>query len=193
MSDEALWALGRGTGLTALMLLSLSIALGVAARSGRSLPGLPRFAVSSLHRSVALGATLLVVLHVTTMVVDPYAQIDLVDVVLPFRAGYAPLWVGLGTLALDLLIVVVVTGLLRHRLNPNVFRVLHLVTYLLWPVAFVHALGSGTDTGHAWMIAVCAACAVLVVAAVVARLTLPGEFAAARTTARANRPLAGVR
>ncbi len=73
--------------------------------------------MSSLHRSVALGATLLVVLHVTTMVVDPYAQIDLLDVVLPFRAGYAPLWVGLGTLALDLLVVVVVTGLLRHRLG----------------------------------------------------------------------------
>ena len=179
MSDEALWALGRGTGLTALMLMTLSIALGVAARSGRALPGLPRFAVSSLHRSVALGATLLIVLHVVTMVIDPYAQIDLVDVVLPFRAGYAPLWVGFGTLALDLLLVVVVTGLLRHRLGPNVFRVLHLVTYLLWPVAFAHALGSGTDTGHAWMIAICAGCAVVVIGAVTARVARPDEFAAA--------------
>ncbi len=193
MSDEALWALGRGTGLTALMLMTLSIALGVAARSGRALPGLPRFAVSSLHRSVALGATLLIVLHVVTMVIDPYAQIDLVDVVLPFRAGYAPLWVGFGTLALDLLLVVVVTGLLRHRLGPNVFRVLHLVTYLMWPVAFAHALGSGTDTGHAWMIAICAACAVVVIGAVTARVALPDEFAAARTTTPAHRPLAGVR
>jgi len=193
MSDEALWALGRGTGLTALMLLTVSIALGVWTRSGRPLPGLPRFAVSSLHRSVALGATLLVVVHVATMVVDPYAQIDLLDVVLPFRAGYAPLWVGFGTLALDLLLVVVVTGLLRHRLGPNTFRVIHLATYLLWPVAFAHALGSGTDVGHAWMIAICAACAVLVVAAVVARFVLPDEFAPTRRRTLEARAMAGVR
>ena len=193
MSDEALWALGRGTGVTALLLLTLSIALGVVARAGRPLPGLPRFAVSSLHRSVALGATLLIVVHVTTMVIDPYAQIDLVDVVVPFRAGYAPLWVGLGTLALDLVLVVVATGLLRHHLGPRVFRGIHLATYLLWPAAFVHALGAGTDTGHAWMIAVCAVCAVLVVASVVARLVLPDEFAAARRSAHAGRPLVGAR
>ncbi|MEH3153838.1 MAG: ferric reductase-like transmembrane domain-containing protein [Gordonia paraffinivorans] len=193
MSDDALWALGRGTGLTALMLLTVSIVLGVVARSGRPLPGLPRFAVSSLHRSVALGATLLIVLHVATMVVDPYAQIDLVDVVLPFRAGYEPVWVGLGTLALDLVLVVVATGLLRHRLRPNVFRAIHLLTYLLWPMALVHALGSGTDTGHAWMIAICAGCAVVVVAAVVARLALPDEFAAPRRVVQATRPPVGVR
>ncbi|MBE7161224.1 MAG: ferric reductase-like transmembrane domain-containing protein [Williamsia herbipolensis] len=193
MSDDAIWALGRGTGLTALMLLTVSIALGVTARSGRPLPGLPRFAVSSLHRSVALGATLLIGLHVATMVIDPYAQVDLVDAVLPFRAGYEPLWVGLGTLALDLLLVVVVTGLMRHRLRPNVFRIIHLGTYLLWPVAFAHALGSGTDTGHGWMIAICAVCAIVVVAAVVARLVLPDEFAGPRRSARVARPMAGVK
>jgi sulfoxide reductase heme-binding subunit YedZ len=193
MSDDALWALGRGTGLTALMLLTLSIALGVWTRSGRPLPGLPRFGVSSMHRSVAHGGTLLIVLHVVTMVIDPYAQIDLLDVVLPFRAGYAPLWVGFGTLALDLLLVVVVTGLLRHRLGPNTFRVVHLATYLLWPVAFGHALGSGTDVGHAWMIAICAACAVVVVVAVLARFVLPDEFAGTRRHAVEGRPMAGVR
>lgn len=193
MSDEALWALGRGTGITALVLLTMSIALGVVTRSGRPLPGLPRFAVSSLHRSIALGTTLLVALHVTTMVIDPYAMLDIVDVVIPFRAGYSPVWVGLGTLALDVLLVVVASGLLRHRLSPRVFRGIHYATYALWPTAFVHSLGSGSDAGHAWMIAICAVCAAVVVAAVVARLVLPDEFAASRRSAQAARPMVGAR
>ncbi|GAA2058742.1 ferric reductase-like transmembrane domain-containing protein [Williamsia deligens] len=184
MSDEALWALGRGTGVTALLLLTLSIVLGVAARSGRPVVGLPRFALSSLHRWVALGATLLIALHITTMVIDPYAQIRLVDVVVPFRAGYAPIWVGLGTLALDLLVVVVATALLRHLMSPRTFRVIHLATHALWPVAFAHALGSGTDVGHVWMIAVCVICALTVGAAVTARFLVPGEFDRTRRIAR---------
>ena len=47
---DALWYFGRGTGVTALVLLSLVVVLGIVTRSGRPLPGLPRFAVAALHR-----------------------------------------------------------------------------------------------------------------------------------------------
>ena len=127
------------------------------------------------------------------MVIDPYAQIDLLDVVLPFRSQYAPFWIGLGTLALDLLVVLVVTALLRHRMSPRVFRAVHLATYALWPVAFAHALGSGTDVGHGWMIAICAVCALTVLGAVVARWTIPGEFDHVRRAAPGGRVLEATR
>ena len=96
---------------------------------------LPRFAVADVHRFAALAGTLLVGLHLALLFFDPYAQLRLVDFVVPFLGAYRPLWLGLGTLAFDLLAVVIVTSLLRHRLGVRVFRAVHWATYALWPVA----------------------------------------------------------
>jgi predicted ferric reductase len=169
--SDALWALGRGTGVVSLVLLTLSVVLGIACRSGRPLPGLGRVGTSDLHRTAALTGTALVAVHVATLVLDPYAQLRLVDVVLPFLAADAPLWLGLGTLSLDLLVVVIVVSLLRHRVGPRLFRTVHWATYAVWPTALLHTLGSGTDAATWWLRITACLCSVAVVAAVGWRLT----------------------
>lgn len=168
--DVALWALGRGTGVTALVFLSISVALGVETRSGRPLLSLPRFGIAEIHQSAALIGTILVAVHVLTLLADPYAQLRLVDYLAPFLGAHKPLWLGLGTLAFDLLIAVTATGLLRHRLGQRVFRFVHWAAYGLWPLAVIHGLGSGTDVGHVWFIVVTVGCVTLVAAASVWRL-----------------------
>lgn len=170
MSSEALWALGRGSGIIALAFMSLSVALGIATRSGRPLLTLPRFGVADVHRFVALAASLLLALHFGLLFLDPYAKLKLIDTVVPFLGAYRPLWQGLGTVAVDLLIVVIITSLLRHRLGPRVFRGVHWTNYLLWPIAMAHALGNGTDVGHVWFTAIAVACATVVSASLVWRL-----------------------
>jgi methionine sulfoxide reductase heme-binding subunit len=170
VTDEALWALGRGTGITALAFLTLSLALGIATRSGRPLLSLPRFAVADVHRFAALVAVMLVVLHVATLLADPYAQLRLVDWVVPFLGAYKPLWLGLGTLAFDVLAAVIVTSLLRHRLGARVFRIVHWATYALWPIAFAHALGNGTGVTRWWFLVFACSCALTVAAALTWRL-----------------------
>ena len=89
----------------------------------------------------------LVGVHVSTLYFDPYAQLKLTDILLPFAASYRPVWLGLGTLALDTLAIVTVVSLLRHRVGPYVFKGVHWATYALWPMALLHAIGSGTDAG----------------------------------------------
>ena len=64
--------------------------------------GSPRFVVVVLHRSVSLLVVALLVMHVLTSVLDPFAPIRPLDAVLPFSAAYRPLWLGLGALAFDL-------------------------------------------------------------------------------------------
>jgi len=168
---SALWALGRGTGVVALVLFTISIVLGIVARSGRRVPWLGRFGTSDLHRTAALTGTGLVVAHVGTLLFDPYAQLKLVDFVFPFLATYRPLWLGLGTMAVDLLAVVTIVSLLRQRVGPRVFRTVHWATYLLWPTALAHALGSGTDAGTAWFRGLAVVCIGLVTVAVGWRLS----------------------
>jgi methionine sulfoxide reductase heme-binding subunit len=169
--NEALWALGRGTGVVALVMFTVAMVLGIASRSGRPLPGLGRFGVSDLHRTASLTGVGLVAVHLTSLLFDPFAQLRLVDLVLPFLASYRPFWLGLGTLAVDTLAVVAVVSLLRVRVGPRVFRAVHWATYALWPVALTHALGSGTDRGTLWLRAVAAGCVLAVVVAVGWRLT----------------------
>ncbi|MEI2810551.1 MAG: ferric reductase-like transmembrane domain-containing protein [Nocardioides sp.] len=169
--DTALWALGRGTGVVALLMFTVSLVLGVFTRSGRPLPGLGRFAASDLHRTAALTGTLLVGVHVMSLFFDSYAQLRLVDLVIPFLGAAKPLWLGLGTLAVDLLAVITVVSLLRHRVGPRVFKAVHFGTYLLWPIALVHAIGTGTDALTPWLLGLAAACTAAVVGAVGWRLT----------------------
>jgi sulfoxide reductase heme-binding subunit YedZ len=169
--NEALWALGRGTGVVALVMFTTTLVLGIAGRSGRSVAGLGRFGVTEVHRTAALTGTTLVAVHVTSLFFDPYAQLRLVDVVFPFLGSYRPLWLGLGTLAVDLLVVVVAVSLLREKVGPRVFRLVHWATYALWPVAMAHAVGTGTDRASTWLLALAAACGVAVLGAVGWRLS----------------------
>lgn len=170
MTSEALWALGRGNGIVALAFMTISVALGIGTRSGRPLVALPRFAVADVHRFVALAATLLVLLHMGLLFMDPYAKLRLIDFVVPFLGAYRPLWQGLGTVAFDVLVIVIITSLLRQRLGLKVFRVIHWVTYLLWPIAMAHALGNGTDTDRIWFLAFAGCCALIVAASLVWRV-----------------------
>lgn len=186
VTDQVLWAVGRGCGIVALAFLTISVALGIATRSGRPLPALPRFAVADVHRFAALAGSLLVALHLALLFLDPYAQLRAVDFVVPFLGAYRPVWQGLGTLGVDLLAVIVLSSLLRHRLGVRAFRAVHWATYVLWPIALAHALGNGTDTGRGWFLAFAGCCIVMVGVAVAWRLRADfTEHARARASGRA--------
>jgi sulfoxide reductase heme-binding subunit YedZ len=179
--DEALWAFGRGSGVISLALLTVGVVLGIVNRSGRPLPGMPRFAVALVHRNVALLASAFLVLHVATLIFDPFSKFTLVDVVVPFVGSVKPLWLGLGTVATDLVIAIVVTGLLRRRVGVRVFRFVHWFTYAMWPVALLHAIGDGTDGLSAWFLVFAVVSTALVVGAVFWRISARfGETARAR-------------
>jgi sulfoxide reductase heme-binding subunit YedZ len=168
---DALWYFARGSGLVSLVLLTVVVALGIGARSGRPAFGLPRFAVNLLHRNAALLAVVMLAGHVVSLLFDPYAQLRVVDIVLPFVGNYRPFWQGLGSLAFDLTLALVATSLLRHRLGVRAWRAVHWLAYLAWPIALLHGLETGTDGGTGWLRTVAGLCAAVVVAAAGWRLS----------------------
>jgi sulfoxide reductase heme-binding subunit YedZ len=156
--DTALWDLGRGSGVVSLALFTVVVALGVVTRSGRPLPGLPRFAVSAVHRSASLLAVVFLVTHVVTLTLDPTSQLRWLDAVIPFGSHFRPLWVGLGALSLDLMAALVVTSLLRQHIGRRVWRAVHWTAYAMWPLAVLHTIGAGTDVRRVWMISFLVVC-----------------------------------
>jgi hypothetical protein len=109
--------------------------------------------------------------HVITSVLDAFAPIRLIDAVIPFVSSYRPLWLGLGALAFDVMIALVLTSLLRRRLGYGAWRLVHWLAYASWPVALLHGLGTGSDTNVWWMLVLTAGCAAAVLAAVLVRIT----------------------
>ena len=136
------WYLARGTGAVALVLLTLSVVLGVLGTLRFAVaPRWPRFAIDTLHRDVSLLVIVLLVVHILTSVLDSFAPIKLTDSVIPFVSSYRPLWLGLGALAFDILLALVITSLLRRRFGYHRWRLVHWLAYASWPVAVLHGLG----------------------------------------------------
>ncbi|CAN5259767.1 hypothetical protein BH09ACT6_BH09ACT6_07200 [soil metagenome] len=169
--DEALWAFGRASGVVALILFTASIVLGIITRSGRLLPGLPRFSVTLVHRNVSLVGSVFILLHVGSLLLDSYAKLNVTDIIVPFIGSYKPFWQGLGTVAVDVLIAIIVTSLLRQRLGVRVFRAVHWFSYAMWPIAMAHAIGNGTDGTSSWFLLLSAVCTLAVGTALVWRLS----------------------
>ena len=164
------WYLTRSTGAVAMLLLSIAIALGVVDVKRWSSPSWPRFLLDGLHRSVSLLAVVFLVVHILTSVLDTFAPIALVDAVVPFVGSYRPFWLGLGAVAFDLVLAVVITSLMRARMGYASWRAVHWLTYACWPIALLHGFGTGSDVKSAWMLGLTAICVMIVLAAVLARL-----------------------
>lgn len=164
-TSPIIWFTTRATGTVAIVLLTASVVLGILTTTRASAPGVPRFAVSELHRRVALVALAFLVLHIVTAVVDTFVPIGWMAAVVPFTSAYQPLWIGLGTVAFDLLVVVTVTSLFRRQLGVRLFRLVHWSVYACWPVAIAHGIGVGTDLRFGWMDVLVGCCVASVVVA----------------------------
>jgi methionine sulfoxide reductase heme-binding subunit len=181
------WYLTRSTGAVALLLLTFAVALGVVDVCRFSTPRWPRFLVDSLHRNVSLLAMAFLGVHILTSVLDSFAPISLSDTVVPFAGSYRPFWLGLGAVAFDLLVAVIVTSLLRRRVGHAGWRAVHWLSYASWPIALLHSFGTGSDVKSGWLLPLSVACLLVVLAAVLVRV-LGGwpEHAARRGAALAG-------
>ena len=80
-------------------------------------PRWPRFLSEGLHRTLALTSLVFLAFHIVTSVVDPFTALGWTSVVIPFSAAYRRLFLGLGSVAMYLLIAVAITS--RRPRCPN--------------------------------------------------------------------------
>lgn len=165
MSLAALWYLNRATGVVSLLLFTLVAVLGLLL-GGRppAGPAARTFGIG-LHRIAGLLAVSFLVAHVGVAVLDNYVDIGVVSAVVPFTSGWRPMAVGLGTVAFDLTLAIIATSLLRARLDPRAWKLVHWSAYAALPLAVLHALTAGTDLGSGLLRWITLGCAAAVVGA----------------------------
>lgn len=167
MPDTFLWYVTRAAGAVSLVLLSGVVILGLLSTMRVQGAGWPRFLTTGLHRNVALIAVVFLVLHIVTAVVDPFTHLGWGAALIPFSSYYRTFWLGLGVIAVDLLLAIVITSLVRNFIGHRAWRAIHWLAYGSWPIAVIHGLGTGTDVWSFWFMLLTAFCVgiVLIVAA----------------------------
>ena len=185
MTDAVLWYTTRGAGAVSLILLTGVVVLGILSRKRVHRPGWPAFLTTGLHRNVSLLALVFLALHIVTAVVDPFTHLGWLTAVVPFSSYYRTFWLGLGTVAFELLAAIVITSALRRLIGNSVWRAIHWLAYVSWPVAVIHSFGTGTDALSVWFLVLAAVCVGTVAAAVGYRLwnRAPSVQAAGQTWA----------
>jgi methionine sulfoxide reductase heme-binding subunit len=179
------WYATRGLGIAALITLTGAVVLGIGTVDRWRSDETPGFVLANLHRNLSLLSVVIVVAHVVTTLLDPYAQIKLRDAIIPVGANYRPVWLGLGVCALEILIAVAATSLLRAQLGLRLWRLIHWTAYGSWPLAVIHGLGTGSDAQAPWLIGLVTTCVAGVTIALSLRLlhgklsTLPIRASAA--------------
>jgi methionine sulfoxide reductase heme-binding subunit len=158
MSSTTFWYITRASGIVTLVVLTLTMILGLITTSRARARGWPGFAQQEIHRRLSMMSMVLLAIHVLTSVLDAYVHIGWLAVVVPFASPYRRFWLGLGTVALDLMVAVFVSSLLRSRMRAGTWRGIHWLAYGCWPIALAHTFGLGTDSGELWVVVLGALC-----------------------------------
>jgi hypothetical protein len=179
-----IWLTARGAGLSALLLLSITVAAGAVA--GRFRPS-ARVVLQYVHRASAVLGLGVLVLHVATILADSYAHVGVIGAIVPFTSSYRATWIGFGTIAAYSILFVSALGFARGRMAGSergaaLWRRLHMASYAGWGIAIMHGFFSGTDSSTGWVRVLYLACFAMVGTAVLVRTqTKPAPVRATAT------------
>jgi sulfoxide reductase heme-binding subunit YedZ len=180
-------AAGHATGLVATLLLTATVVLGTMHSGRASSSSWPRFALHAVHRNMSLLAITFVLVHVVIATIKPQSGLVWWYAVVPYSSVPHPFWLGMGTVALDLMLAAIITSLLRVRIGLRSWRIVHVVAYASWPLALAHGLGIGAaDRRLGWVLAVYISCVAAVAAALTRRFLAVDPDRDARRTVQAG-------
>ena len=182
-------------GVLALIALTAEVGIGLVASDRIFMKPSARVTAQALHRAMGFGAIAFLVIHIVLEIIAGRSQPA--DAVIPFLDKGRTFYLGLGTVASDMFIVIMMTGIYRARLaakmSPKAWRVIHASAYAAWIFGLVHGLLAGRAKAFfgfsgfvAWSYG---ACAVAVAAALMVRLVAqePGRQRAGQPSGRGLR------
>jgi sulfoxide reductase heme-binding subunit YedZ len=150
VKDPTFWILARASGLTAYVLITLSMLAGLVVKSRPFGRAVKAASVVDVHRFLTILALGAVAIHAAALVLDSTVHIGPAALLVPGLASYRPLWTGLGVVAADLAFLIWISFPLRKRIGTRAWRRLHWATYGVFLLATAHGLMAGTDASRPW-------------------------------------------
>ena len=132
-------------GVFALIALCASVGLGFVATDRMVLSPGHRVLVQSAHRAASFGALAFLTVHIVTEILAQRAHA--LDAFIPFLSPFRTFYIGLGTIASDLIILLVITSIFRKRFtakgNAWKWRAIHYTSYACLVFGVWHGLLGG--------------------------------------------------
>jgi len=144
-SNYIWWLAGRSAGIVAMLLITCSVILGLS-MAARVIPSTWRRDAIRLHEHLALLALGAIGAHGLLLAADPWLKAGAKGILVPFAIGYRPLWTGLGIIGGYLAAILALSFYARKRIGARLWRRMHRFTVVVYVLALIHSLGSGTDT-----------------------------------------------
>ena len=133
------------SGVFALVALTAAVGAGLLATDRILVSPELRILGQGLHRMISLVGISALANHIMLEILAH--RVSLIDGFVPFMAARRTFFMGLGALASDLFIVVIITGIMRARFASGsrrwLWRALHAIAYVAWPLAILHGLLAG--------------------------------------------------
>ncbi|GCE28583.1 hypothetical protein KDA_40670 [Dictyobacter alpinus] len=165
------WDIARAGGFTTYVLLALAVIMGLALSTQLQSPGRwPRLINSELHNFLTLLSSIFLVVHIAAVWIDPFTHFGWSDILMPFATSYRPIWMALGIVGVYLGIAIGISTLLRPYIGYKLWRKLHILTLLIFMLATIHGIGTGSDTQTRWALGLYAVSSILVALLLIRRL-----------------------
>lgn len=160
LGTHAFWLASRATGISAMVLLTFTVIVGLS-QGGNLLGGFsPRFRerhgikardLTRIHEFCSLAAIVLILGHGLLLLGDPWLSPTLTQIAVPFTSSYRTFYTGLGITAGWITLLLGLSYYLRDRIGPNRWRAIHRFTIVGYALSIIHVLGAGTDAGLPWL------------------------------------------
>jgi predicted ferric reductase len=142
------WHLIRSAGITAYILLTVSVIWGLALSSRIVKDWSPGVLSMLMHSTISWLALALGLIHALLLLVDKYFSFQISDLFIPFTGPYRPLAVGLGTLAFWITLVVTLSFSVKRFIGHRLWKYIHFGSFLSFGLITAHGLLAGTDAEH---------------------------------------------
>lgn len=150
LQSHGWWIASRASGLLALALVTISVAIGLTMSSKlMRRPGLSR-KLMAIHEQTALAGLVAISVHGISLLGDPWLNPGVAGITVPFAMGFKPLFTGLGVIGGYLAALLGLTYYARRRIGPKLWRKAHRATVVVYGLGLIHAFGAGSDASAVW-------------------------------------------
>lgn len=141
------WLAARATGLVSYLLLTAQIVFGLVLShpTNQSTWKLSK-RLFPWHENLWIFVLAFLAAHIVSLLLDPYAGVGIVGTFIPGLSGFRSSPVALGTLAMYALIITGLTARYTRLLPPGFWLKLHRLSLVVFILAWLHGILSGTDT-----------------------------------------------
>jgi sulfoxide reductase heme-binding subunit YedZ len=172
LGGPTMWYLTRAAAVSAYVLLTLTVLLGLFQSLARTSRERITWIVDDLHRFIASLMLVMTAGHLLTLWLDPFLPFSIANFFIPANEPYRPVAVNLGVFGVYAMVCILISSWMRQQIPHRFWRAIHYLSFVMFVLVTLHGIMAGSDAGEPWMRAIYAGASTSVIFLVFLRLVI---------------------